>query len=155
MTITKAFAILSPVPEVHLLSGLETCDLQGQVAFGSNAWELFRQVDEMRRGQEVEVFIYPTMADSQKPLQMKATWHALYVCHILSRRGRYPGDKRFRPESAVHDKPDWAIFWEVCELTQLPEAEQISLGDFRGWDKKTDYALRSVPTVPVLVKYPL
>ncbi|NER37437.1 MAG: hypothetical protein F6J93_26325 [Oscillatoria sp. SIO1A7] len=95
MGITKEFAILAPVPSVHLASAMETCDRRsapireahlsakrtyprsapireahlsakrtyrkGQVAFGSSAWELFRQVEQMKKSDLVEVFIYPSL----------------------------------------------------------------------------------------------
>lgn len=154
MSITKEFAILAPVPSVHLASAIETCDREGQVAFGSNAWELFRQVEQMKKSDLVEVFIYPSLVDSGKPIEMKACWHGLYLDHVPSRRGRYPGDKRFRPESALSEKPTWAIFWDVCELTELSEDDHIPLSKFRGTDKKSDYALRTAPHSPIIVQYP-
>lgn len=156
MGITKAFAILVPVPEVHLVSGLETCESEGKVAFGSDAWELFRQVDEMRKGQAVEVFIYPSHSDSDKPLQMSAAWHGIYVGHIPSRRGRYPGDKRFRPASTQTDRPNWAVFWEIESLSEVPLSEQLQLGDFRMLvtNKRSNGDRRHLPHGPVLIQYP-
>ncbi len=154
MGITKAFAILAPVPEVHLISGMETCDREGKVVFGSEAWELFRQVDTLRRGEAVEVFIYPCHADSEKPMRLEACWHGFYVGHVPSRRGRYPGDKRFRPQSAETDKPTWAVFWEIEDLEELPEIDYIPIASLRGFDKKSDYALRTAPHGPLLIEYP-
>lgn len=154
MTITKEFAILAPVPEIHLLSGLETCENEGKVAFGSDAWELFREVDDIRKGKEVEVFIYPSHADSDKPLLMSAAWHGIYVGQVPSRRGRYPGDKRFRPESSQTDRPDWAVFWEIQNLYELPASAQIPLASFVSASKKSNGDRRSIPHGPMLVKYP-
>ena len=36
-------ALLAPVPLEHLIDGLSVCDQQGKVAFGSRAWEIFRE----------------------------------------------------------------------------------------------------------------
>lgn len=152
--VTKEFAILAPVPEIHLISGLETCEKEGKVAFGSDAWELFREVDEMRKGSEVEVFIYPSHLDSDKPLLMSAAWHGIYVGQMLSRRGRYPGDKRFRPESTQSDRPNWAIFWEMENLCELPATERIPIPSFVSASKKITGDRRSLPHGPMLVKYP-
>ena len=154
MGITKAFAILAPVPKEHLLDAMETCDREGKIALGSEAWELFRQVDELRKGSEVEVLIYPCHADSEKPMRMEASWRGVYVGHQPSRRGRYPGDKRFRPPFAQTDKPTWAVFWEIRDLIELPDSDYIPMTSLRGLDKKFDYSLRNGTHGPLLIEYP-
>ncbi len=154
MTITKTFAIVAPVSEPQLISGVETCDLEGKVAFGSDAWELFREADEIRKGEEVEVFIYPSHPDSEKPLIMSVVWQGIYLGHLPSRRGRYPGEKRFRPASAPLDKSTWAVFWEVQNLRELPASEQIPITSFQNLNKKVSSDRRFLPHGPLLVESP-
>jgi hypothetical protein len=161
--ITHAFAILAPVPEEHLLSGLESIQVQEAkgieepiVAFGSTAFNIFRKADELREGHGgslVEVFLYASHAEEQ-PLTPKATWHAVYVKHIEARNGRYPKERSYeRPETALNgDKPVWAIFWQVQSLKKLNVP--IPIKQFHGLDKRSPYQARFIPEGPLLVQYP-
>ncbi len=150
MSITQDFAILAPVPEMHLKSGEETCDREQKVAFGSQAWELFREVDKLRNGDDVEVFIYASQA---KKAILEVTWHGVYIGHKDSRNGRYPGDKKFRPSSSASDSPTWAVYWEVRDLKELPEADCIQIVSLRGFRKKSNYQ-SFIPDKPLLIEYP-
>ncbi len=158
MNIIKAFAILAPIPEEHLISGLETCASEGKVVFGSDAWELFRQVDQMRKGSEVAVFIYPCYPDSEKPLRTEIAWRGIYTGHIPSRRGRYPGDQQLRPKSTAGEKPTWAVYWEMQQLTQLSETEFVPMASLRAIDKKAlqagrvphGYMMINIPNIKLL-----
>jgi hypothetical protein len=87
---THAFAILAPVPEEHLLSGLETLATQldaddlppdhvPKVAFGSMDFEVFGAAEKLRDGQAIEVLIYASHAKGDQPLNPQVTWHGLYV----------------------------------------------------------------------------
>jgi hypothetical protein len=51
-------ALLAPVPLQHLVSGQSVCAAEGRVAFGSRAWELFRELDSLRKGLPVDVYVY-------------------------------------------------------------------------------------------------
>jgi hypothetical protein len=55
---TVDFAILAPVPRVHIESGEGIAQTTGYVSFGSDKWELFREVEQRRAGQDVPVLIY-------------------------------------------------------------------------------------------------
>ena len=158
MSIKNMFAILAPVPEMHLISGLQaitqlTNDPNNQivkVAFGSMDFELFRRVDELRENNAVDVFIYASHAANQ-PLHSQVTWHGRYIGHVNSRNGRYPGDRKYRPQSTNTDKPIWAIYWEVEDLKSLHLP--IAIADFRGFGKKSNYTSRFVPEGPLLIEY--
>lgn len=60
---TQDFAILAPVPQEHLVSGMPIAQEKGFVAFGSRKWELFRKIDEMRGDKPVPVLIYASHED--------------------------------------------------------------------------------------------
>ncbi len=50
MTNTVAnVALLAPVPLVHLMAGADIAKREGRVAFGSRAWDVFRELDALRR----------------------------------------------------------------------------------------------------------
>lgn len=160
---THAFAILAPVPEMHLISGLEAIVAQlnsddlppdhlPKVAFGSMGFELFGEVEKLRGGKAVEVFIYASHAKGDQPLNPEVTWRGLYVGYVPSRRGRYPGRSICRPKSTEADTPTWAVFWEVQELERLKQP--IAIGSLCGRNKKANYQPRFIPEGPVLIDYP-
>jgi hypothetical protein len=71
--ITTEFALLAPVPAEHI----EAADaIRGQpyVAFGSNAFEVFREIDDLRRGKPVPVFLYPSHDDEPGKPHFTVTW---------------------------------------------------------------------------------
>lgn len=160
---TRAFAILAPVPEMHLTSGLEAIAAQldsdelspsdaPKVAFGSMEFEMFGEAEKMRAGKAIEVFIYASHAKGDQPLNPEVTWRGLYTGYVGSRRGRYPGKSIFRPLAAANDSPTWAVFWEVQQLERLKTP--IPIGRLRGKNKKTNYPPRFIPDGPVLIEYP-
>jgi hypothetical protein len=146
---TREFAILAPVPEEHLLSWQKDGE-QTKVAFGSMAFELFRQADELRGEKAVEVFIYASLAEN-RPLNSEVSWHGLYVGHVPSRSGRHPQGMKYRPPSTASEKPTWAIFWEVEELEPL--SSPIAIASLRGLGKKSKYQPRFTPEGPLLIEY--
>jgi hypothetical protein len=149
MNINQTFAILAPIPEVHLNDGQDVCQQQGKVAFGSQDWELFREVDKKRGNDAVEVFIYTSSGKSGSYTGIY--WHGLYIGHVNSRRGRYPNGNQYCPPSA-QDDTKWAIFWEVEELDTLVSSVRIE--DLQGLGKKTFYSSNFFPKQPVLIEYP-
>ncbi|MBD3883960.1 hypothetical protein IFO70_19590 [Phormidium tenue FACHB-886] len=160
---THAFAILAPVPEMHLISGLEAIAAQldaddlppdqlPKVAFGSMDFEGFAEIEKLRESKAVEVFIYASHAKGDQPLNPRVTWRGLYIGYVGSRRGRYPGKSIYRPQSTASDTPTWAVFWEVQELEQLKSP--IAIGSLRGRNKKTNYQARFIPEGPVLIEPP-
>ncbi|WP_156804929.1 hypothetical protein [Synechococcus sp. PCC 6312] len=159
MTSTHAFAILAPVPEMHLASGLEAvsiqldADLKPKIAFGSNAFEVFREVDKLRDGKLVDVFIYASHSQEDQSLDRMVTWKATYIGHVESRRGHYPGNKKYRPESTKTDSPQWAIFWEVEGLEKLRTS--IPIGTLMGLNSTRLYAPQFAPEGPVLIEHPM
>lgn len=160
MSVTNSFAILAPVPEIHLLSGQEAiAQLNNdpnneivKIAFGSMDFEAFRQIDELRKSQSVEVFIYASNPTGDQPLHTQALWHGIYIGHVPSRNGRYPGNKKFRPPSTLSDRPTWAVYWEVQELQFLEKP--IEIASLKGLNKKANFSSRFIPEGPLLIEYP-
>lgn len=158
MHTTHSFAILASVPEMHLESGVETINKlhlesndKVKVAFGSMDFEVFRKADQLRGDQVVEVFIYASQAQSDQPLHSEVTWSGLYINHVNSRNGRYPGKKEFRPASTLSDAPRWAVFWEVQDLKLLKTP--IKIASLKGMGKKSHFTSRFIPETPLLIEY--
>jgi hypothetical protein len=160
---THTFALLAPVPEEHLISGLEAIAAQldaddlppghvPKVAFGTMAFEALAEIEQLRAGKSVEVLIYASHAQGEQPLNPEATWRGLYVGYVGSRRGRYPGKSIFRPKSTATDKLNWAVFWEVQELERLKTP--IPIGHLTGKGKKAKYQPRFLPEGPVAIDPP-
>jgi hypothetical protein len=160
---TRNFALLAPVPEEHLLSGLDAIAAQldaddlpvgelPKVAYGSMAFESLAEVEKLRMGKTVEVLIYASHAKGEQPINPEATWRGVYVGYVGSRRGRYPGKSIYRPQATASDSLTWAVFWEVQELERLKTP--IPIGTLTGRGKKAKYQPRFIPDGPVLIEYP-
>ena len=158
---THKFAILAPVPEQHLFSGLKAIKAQLNadppiispfLAYGSRAYELFREADLERDGRTVDMFIYASHAKNPT-LKPQATWRATYIGHKNSRNGRYIGKPVHRPPSTASDQPDyWAIYWLVQDLEPLKPS--IPISEFQGYGRRPTYLTNFVPEGPLLVNHP-
>jgi hypothetical protein len=149
-------ALLAPVPVDHLLDGQAVAETEGRVAFGSRAWQVFRDLDKLRKGYPVDVYIYASHGGGDR--EFTTSWHARYVGHVESENGAHPAGMRYRPpstgQSPSDNKGHWAVFWEVEELQQLPEKERISLADLTGFGQKKTYGHAFPPEGPILIEHP-
>jgi hypothetical protein len=148
-----SIALLAPVPEEHLLSGLDTLRREGLVAFGSKSWELFNKLDSFLAGQDCDVLIYAS--DSSRPINPPtATWAARYLRTSLAINGAHKDGMKYRPEStakySMDNKGNWVLFWEVDELRRLPTG--IKIGELRGYDKPHQYLRDFFPHGPTLIQ---
>ena len=156
MNTTKQVALLAPVPLEHLADGVDVCAEKGKVAFGSRAWEVFRKLDELRKGELVDVFIYASHTGLSGPPEV--SWRARYIGHVVSDGGAHPDGMQYRPESTAKYSDDnkgyWAVFWEVESLVQIESDKRIRITDFCGLDKNKHYPKVFVPEGPLLIKHP-
>ena len=148
-------ALLAPVPLAHLIAGAEVVKKNGKVAFGSRAWNVFRQLDALRDGLPVDVWIYASHAQVGGP--PKATWRARYIGSVpATSSGAHPQGATFRPQSATDGGEDkaghWAVFWEIEDLRELGPQEAMPVTHFQGLDRKARYAKIFVPEGPLLVR---
>lgn len=131
------FAILASVPEEHLDDGLPMCAETGFVAYGSQKWELFRKVDEMRGGESVPALIYPSDQDSPDGPHYVIQWTGWYIDHVDSIDGTHPDGATRRPQSTFKYRDDntgfWAVLWHVAELQNLPEREWQAIASVRSY----------------------
>ena len=121
---TTDFAILAPVPIMHLESGAPIASSKGYVSFGSQKWELFRDVDKLRHSHDVPVLIYASHETDEAKLSFQVTWSAWYVGHvddgISKRNDEKNGHRPPTTASNPHDNSSgWALFWRVRDLKPL------------------------------------
>lgn len=149
-------ALLAPVPLEHLIDGKKKSDIEGRVAFGSRVWELFTELDTLRKNMPVDVYIYASHGGGNRDFEV--SWHARYVRHVNSEMGAHPDGMRYRPESTGKYPNDnsghWAVFGEVEDLQKLPKEQHMSLAQFTGYGKKKAYGHAFPPEGPLLVEHP-
>jgi hypothetical protein len=155
LTQTEA-ALLAPVPYEHLASALDTCSKMGKVAFGSRAWEVFRDLDHHADGLNPPVLIYAS--HDAAPFPPAATWTASYVGYVEGRGGRHPAKMDFRPASTEKDGGDaaghWAIFWETSDLRHLGPDAAVNIGSLVGLHSGKSFDAGFRPLGPVLIENP-
>ena len=149
-------ALLAPVPLEHLLEGQRTVESQGKVAFGSRAWETFRELDFQRKGWPVDVYIYASHTEGL--IESVAAWYGRYIGHVDSIVGAHPDGMQYRPQSTLKYPNDntghWAVFWELDLLKPVGEKERLNLGDVTGFGKRKAYGHSFVPEGPLLIEHP-
>lgn len=149
-------ALLAPVPEVHLLDGLTTVRFHGKAAYGSRSWEVFRDLDQLRGDEPVVAYLYASHAAQN--VGPKVTWQALYIGHVDAPNGTYPGNLKYRPESATRHPADvgghWAIYWHLSDLKPLPIEDWAEIGELRRYRTVKRFGRRFVPEGPVIVGRP-
>ena len=148
-------ALLAPVPLVHLQDGLGICATKGKVAFGSRAWEVFRDLDNLRAGRGVPVLIYASITNSDGPAVV--SWQAQYIRHVYSKNGAHPAGMEFRPPSTAENSSDnlgwWAVFWEVRELKEIPEDQRVPVQEIQSRAGQF-YKSSFIPEGPIIVQNP-
>ena len=145
-------ALLAPVPHMHLVSGFETCRKMGKVAFGSRAWETFRDLKEQLAEGSCPVLLYASW--DKAPFPPKATWQATYAGFVKNRAGRYPGRSEYRPETTCNDSPDSAVFWEVRDLRPVNADQALEIGKLFGFRSKRQYSRDLRPERPLMIENP-
>lgn len=148
-------ALLAPVPLIHLTDGAVVCQAKGKVAFGSRAWEVFRDLDRARVGEAVDVLIYASHANSDGPASV--TWRAKYIGHVEAKNGAHPEGMKYRPPSTAEHPSDnvgfWAVFWEVADLYELSADEITPVKELQGMAGKY-FKASFVPEGPIIVPNP-
>jgi len=153
MVVHPEVALLAPVPNVFLKQGQALCESRkGKVAFGSRAWELFRDLDDIRCGADVDVYIYASQIQGPPAV----TWRARYIGAVEGINGAHPEGYKYRPEFVKADGEDrnayWAIFWEVADLKPLDEP--IAIKDLHGFKTGKGFSKTLIPEGPMLIERP-
>lgn len=153
----KDIALLAPVPLEHLQAGEGIASAAGFVAFGSMKWELFRKLDDLRHGQRIPAFIYPSHESDPTKVAFVIRWFGWYVGHVDSAGGAHPAGMAHRPPStasyATDNKGHWAAFWHVAGLQELPKPRQVPISDFQTHPSGT-WRKNAPPRGPEIVAAP-
>ncbi len=144
--------LLAPVP-ADLLQDASAIAGEREVAFGSRTWEVFRDLDAIRGGDPVRVWIYASH-DPEQPLPPTATWTGRYVRHLESTGGAHPeGDRHRSPKALLEqDIAYWTVYWHVDNLLRLDPSEWRPTSDFQGYGKEAPYKRPFEPEGPLLVE---
>src|SRR5581483_1894764 len=146
-----ALGLLAPVPERHLESAFKTPGPQGEVAFGSCAFETFKRLDDLLSGQTCDCLIYAS--HSVKPLSSPTvTWMATYVRFVEARNNGTHPNPEFRPLTTESDS-QWYVFWHVGGLKQLSREERIKISTLHGYEKPKRYLTNFIPEGPVIIDW--
>ncbi len=152
------FAILAPVPEMHLRSGQPVARDTGYVSFGSQKFELFRTVDQLRGDDPdpVPILIYPSYELAEAKLSFLISWTAWYVGHVQLPEDKRADEPLHRPptteETPGDDSSGWAIFWRARDLNMLPEDRHVPISAIQ--TKKGYWRKNHPPRGPEIVARP-
>ena len=146
-------ALLAPVSIEHLNDALSVCATVGRVAFGSRAWEVFRELDESRNGLPVQAYIYAS--DEPGSAYPEVTWIGRYVRHVEGKNGSHPEGMKYRPPSTAKyptdNKGHWAVFWELDQIRRLKSEDKIPMSAFAGYKTGKPYKKHFIPEGPLVV----
>ena len=132
------FAILAPVPLVHLESGLGIVSQQAYVAFGSRKYDLFEEIDRTRGRDLVPVLLYPSHDDDRIQFDYKVSWTGWYVGSTSDQEAKFADERAgCRPPSTKANANDnasiWPTFWRVASLTRLPAHEHREIRELNNY----------------------
>jgi len=160
MSDSVSFALLCPVPDEHLESGVQVAAETGYVCYGSNAWQVFKELDDMRGGEDVPVLFYPSYEDDDPKSSFKVTYIGWYIGHVTTDNDKRADDKAgHRPVTvdqyrSDYDSPHhWGVFWRVKELSKLTISNQVSIGTLQSY-KTGRPRLNKPPRGPSIIARP-
>lgn len=160
MSDSVSFALLAPVPQEHLESGVEVAARTGYVCFGSQNWNLFVELDGLRGTEYVPVLFYPSHDDVAPKDTFKVCYQGWYVAHVTSDADKRHDDADgHRPPTvdkwrSEFDSPHhWALFWRVRDLKRLPDSEQVAIGTLSSY-KSGNKRLNKPPMGPAIIARP-
>lgn len=154
MKILQDIALLAPVPLEHLQTGKQVCLNEGKVAFGSNAFEIFRELDLNRSELRVHTYIYASHGSHI----LQVSWQAFYIGYVESIGGAHPDGMKYRPPSTLKYRNDnvghWGGFWEVEELREIQPEDKLWISQLQSLASEKYFAKNFVPEGPILIQCP-
>lgn len=150
MTPPSETALLTPVPLEHLESGLDVCEREGRVAYGSDNGMVLAELAAAANGAECPVLFYASHSADHGPA--KVTWIGRFVRIEGAKAGRHPFTDRLRPTSTANDGA-FVAFYEVADLRRAEPHERLPLSSLKTLAGKK-LAANFVPLGPTLVQNP-
>jgi hypothetical protein len=129
------FAILAPVPRVHLDEGLNIASTEEFVAYATDSAQvlkLFKEIDAKRDRKPVQMWIYASLNGSPDNGIYTVSWFGWYVGHNESGSGQCPDDPTHRPSTTDDDNLGHCkAFWHISGLRELQPDECIPIDQFK------------------------
>jgi len=148
---TADVCLLTPVPLVHLQSGAAMSTAEELVVFGTDAWQVLRELQqEIDPQHPADVLFYAS--EDPAPGSPKATYRARFVEYREAKGGKPGKDwKPYRPPSTQNDGA-FAGFYAVRGLHRLSSPVEIRKLPKRGG--KGVLAHGFVPKGPLIIDTP-
>ncbi|WP_316197646.1 hypothetical protein [Bradyrhizobium sp. SZCCHNS2002] len=152
MTEPKAdVALLTPVPEEHLQSGLETCTIEGFVAFGTDASMVLSELKYLVDQEHPADILFYASHTSQEGVRY-ATYRARFVDFDGAVGGRAKAAwAKYRPATTATDG-DFTGFYLVRDFRLLASPIPISSLQKRG--NKGKFKSSFHPEGPIIIDTP-
>jgi len=152
------FAILAPIPLEHLAPAAKVAGAVGYVSFGSYKFELFAQIDAMRRNEHVPVIIYPSHESDIVHTSFRISWRGWYIGYVgdydEKRRDELSGHRPLTTQQYENDNAiGWPVFWRVSGLQQLAPEHHKRIADLSSY-KTGFWRKNSPPRGPEIVARP-
>ena len=145
-------ALLTPVPEHHLISAEKLCQTTGFVTFGTGAIETLSKFDNLiGKDSRATVLIYASMSTiSGVP---KVSYTARFEKFVGAKSdGTAPDDfSKYRPPSTFGDGK-WQSFYVVSNLTKL--ANPIDIKTLNKHRAKGTFKADFIPQGPIIIANP-
>ena len=148
--------VLAPVPAIFMKAAQVTCAVQGRVAFGSEAWDVFSRTNKIY-GSGIPVLICPTAHHGDPDHIARpgyATFRATYLGTTSAQAGKHP-NPAIRPAATIAGAgadTRWSFFWEVSDLVQLEKQDHVAITSLTAEGQKKPLSNRFVLHGPMLVK---
>ena len=140
------YELLAPVPSFHLESGLDALREHRGVLFGSDAFELFWELETLRKGKPVRVWIYESHADPKPVVSWVGTLRGIVSSDNRPKLAKF---RHMRPKSTETDGA-FALFWRLSALERLEKPFAIS--ELYGRGKNKQFRSDFTPRGPLLVE---
>lgn len=145
-------ALLTPVPQQHLASGVEVCAALGRVTFGTDAGMALATFSHLvGKDSNADVLFYA----SENPISgiPKATYRGRFVEYVgaLANGKAPPSCAQFRPPTTANDGP-WQSFYVVRNLRRLESP--VELNKLSKRDAKGKLRSNFIPLGPVVIDTP-
>lgn len=148
---TADVALLTPVPEMHLLSGLAVCAANGFAAFGTDSGMVLSEFRSLVDDEHpADILFYPSESTRSGP--PVATHRGRFAGYDGSVSGKAkPAWANHRPPTTVNDGA-WQSFYLVSELRELDPP--ILLSTLNKQATKGKLAKTFIPLGPLIIETP-
>jgi len=146
--ISEYCALLAPVPERHLVSGIETLAKHGQVWFGSDTIDVFEELKQ-NGAKSFVALIYASISKYRvAPSQTHVTWVGRYVGYAAAIPGSLP---EYRPTTTETDT-DFKLWWKLDFLRRLDDSDSLPMHKIGAPTSNKRYLPNFAPERPLRVR---